>query len=124
MTLNPWIPAQAHQDLPLVRANLESLVDPGEWGADIRPYKVSDKGHGRMWNPWNTGPTAWYPYRNSLTTRPEGPGGPGSPTAPTGPGRPWKEESGQWQTHSVLVTYPNSYTTHPSWRSCLSRLPL
>lgn len=38
--------------------------------------------------------TAWYPYRNSLTTRPEGPGGPGSPTAPVGPGRPWKEKLG------------------------------
>lgn len=59
-----------------------------------------------------------------LTTRPEGPGGPGSPTAPTGPGRPWKEESGQWQTQSVLVTSPDSYTTYPSWGSCLSRLPL
>lgn len=25
---------------------------------------------------------------------------------------------------SVPVTYPNSYTTHPSWGSCLSRFPL
>lgn len=25
---------------------------------------------------------------------------------------------------SVLVTYPNSYTTHPSWGACLSRFSL
>lgn len=37
MTLNPWIPAQAYQDLPLVQANLESLVDPGGGGGR---YKV------------------------------------------------------------------------------------
>lgn len=32
MTPNPWIPTQTHQDLPLVQANLESLVDPVEVG--------------------------------------------------------------------------------------------
>lgn len=57
MTFNPQSPAHAHQDLPLVQANLESLVDPGNGGgADIRSYKVRDNGHPRM---WNTGATAW-----------------------------------------------------------------
>lgn len=35
MTLNPWSPTQDCQDLPLVQANLVTLVDPGG-GADTR----------------------------------------------------------------------------------------